>query len=530
MQAIKFTNGKIIKLIPDSNNYIPFSSYLFSGCLLFYKTQTDFKSNYSGDNIDAAGNKWSVGSDKLIITNKNGNVLLERYLNNYVTNVKHLTSFLFIFYISGIKYLCVSMCQCEGAVNESRPLISVNFYSEEAFKNALKLRPPNIVNQDSVLNYVDYPNLVVNAGAGGHVISNANTFVAYKKLAEGGTEIVGDIDEDTDPYNPGGTTDTGGGGGSFQRPSVPVPFPDIPGLSATDSGFVKLFAPTKEQIQSLASYLWSELFDIDTFKKLFANPMDCILGLSILPFPVPKGAPQELKVGNIGTGISMDTAGGQFYKFDMGTITINEYFKSYLDYSPFTKIDIYLPFIGTRPLDVDEVMGKPLKVDYMVDILSGACVAFVSAGTSVLYTFTGQCAASVPVTGSDHTSIIQNAISIAGQIGTAVATGGLASALSTAASVAGTVAASKTRTEKSGSFSGYASLMGIRTPYLIFSTPRQAVAGYQNTYEGYPGFITQQLNTLSGFTQVEKIHLEKTPATMQELAEIEALLKEGVII
>ena len=83
--------------------------------------------------------------------------------------------------------------------------------------------------------------------------------------------------------------------------------------------------------------------------------------------------------------------------------------------------------------------------------------------------------------------------------------------------------------EKSGSMGGTGGMLGVQKPYLIISRPRQALPSNQNTFSGYPSFITEKLGDLSGYTEIDSIHLENVPATEPELSEIESLLKGGVI-
>ncbi len=284
-------------------------------------------------------------------------------------------------------------------------------------------------------------------------------------------------------------------------------------------------------MRSLANYMWSNpLFDLDAWKKLFADPMDAILGLSIVPVAVPNGGSSSVTVGNISTGVSMNKAAAQYVSVDCGTLNVNEFWGAYLDYDPYTKAEIYLPYIGTHPLAVDDIMNKSVHVVYHVDILSGACCAFVKCGGSVLYSFVGQCSCSIPITGNDWTNVVNGALSIAASIGTMVATGG-ASAPMAAATIASTAVNSmKPNVEKSGSMGGMGGMLGVQVPYLILTRPRQALPASQNHYTGYPSFITRDLSDLSGYTEIEEIHLENVPATEQELSEIVTLLKGGVIL
>lgn len=331
------------------------------------------------------------------------------------------------------------------------------------------------------------------------------------------------------PYEPGGSSETGGGEGSFDNTSTPINIPNLPTLSAASTGFISLFNPTLSELNDLASYLWSDLFEINGWKKLFADPMDAILGLSIVPVAVPSGGTREVKVGNIGTGKSLTIAASQFVEVDCGSIDVNEYWGAYLDYEPYTQAQIFLPYIGTRPISVDEIMGKTVRVVYHVDILTGACCCFVKCGDSVLYTYNGQCSIPIPITGANYASVVNGVISIAASVGSLVATGGSSAPTAIPAIASSAVNQMKPQVEKSGSISGSAGVLNMQTPYLILIRPRQALPSRQNGFIGYPSLITVQLTELKGYTEVQSIHLENIPATQEELAEIESLLKGGVI-
>lgn len=337
------------------------------------------------------------------------------------------------------------------------------------------------------------------------------------------------LPSDTDPYKPGGTSGPGGGGGHFTNNSVDVDVPSLPSLSAVDTSFISLFCPSVSELRSLANYMWSNLFDVDTFKKIFADPMDAILGLSIVPVHIPRAGSGAVTIGNISTGVSMGRASQQYVEVDCGTINVDEFWGAYLDYDPFTKAEIYLPYIGTHAIAVDDIMNKAVKVVYHVDILSGACCAYVKCGGSVLYSFVGQCSCSIPVTGNDWTNVINGALSIAASIGTMVATGGANAPMAASSIASSAVNSLKPTVERSGSLGGMGGMMGIQRPYLILTRPNQALPLMQNRFTGYPSFITANLYELSGYTEVENIHLEDIPATEEELEEILQLLKNGVM-
>lgn len=336
-----------------------------------------------------------------------------------------------------------------------------------------------------------------------------------------------------DPYTPGGEAEEGGGTGTFDNTSVDIPVPDLPTTSAVETGFISLYKPSLVQLRALATYLWSANgLDLNTFKRIFSDPISAILGLSLVPIDPGMGPDVSVVLGNVDTGVHMPRIPQQYLRFNCGSLDIQEYWGGYLDYAPYTRAEIYLPFIGVKPLNIDDIMGKTISLWYVVDFLSGGCVACLECGGSVLYQFIGQCACSVPITGNDMTNVINGILSVVGAgVGAMVATGGMGLAgLAATGALASNVMGMKTHVEKSGSMGGMGGMLGVKTPYIILTRPRQALPAEQNTFTGYPSFITTTLGNCSGYTVVHEIHIEGLSATDDEKREIDQLLKGGVIL
>ena len=341
--------------------------------------------------------------------------------------------------------------------------------------------------------------------------------------------------EETDPYNPysgGGTSGPGGGGGSFSGNNDPIDIPELPSISAVDAGFITIYKPTLDELRNLSKYMWSDLFSLDSFKKIFADPIDCILGLNIMPFGIASGGKANVYVGNMDTGISMTLAQQQYVAVDCGSVRAAEYSGSFFDYSPHTKYNIYLPYIGIEPLDPDEITGKDIRVVYHIDILTGSLICYVKVGNAVMYEYQGSCGQTIPINGSDFTRVFVGAVQIAGNVAGMVATGG-----ASAGAIAGgllsstsTAAGMKPNIEKSGSLSGAGGFLGNQKPFIIKETPRQCMPLSQQKYTGFPSYQTQRLGSLRGYTEVESVNLSGIPANDSELSEIESLLKGGVYL
>lgn len=255
--------------------------------------------------------------------------------------------------------------------------------------------------------------------------------------------IVNVIARLADPNQQGGTSTTGGGTGTFDDSSDNISIPELPSISAANSGLVTLFRPTLSDIHDLGSYLWTNITDfIENLQKLFSNPMDYFVAFHIVPCVPEVGIPRNIKIGLWNTNISMSPVISQWHEHNCGTVFLPEYWGSALDYAPNTKVSLFLPFIGSVALNTDEVMNQQINVTYRIDLLSGLCVAMVSATNpvdragSVVYQYTGECSVSVPLTGADWSRIYAAGI---GAVGTAI-TGGIGAAASGAAAGGATAA------------------------------------------------------------------------------------------
>lgn len=341
------------------------------------------------------------------------------------------------------------------------------------------------------------------------------------------------VTDAVDPYNgEGGGSGEEGGGGDTDPEDDPVEEETLPIPAVSGLGFSTIYVPTAYDLYQLASYLWGGNLDLDNFLRLFANPMDSILGLSAVPVALSGTYEPIYLGGQLLQGVTMPRYSGRTaVKVDMGSVSISERWGSYLDYDPYTEFSVYLPFIGIKNIKADDVMGKTVSLMYNIDILSGACVAYLrTSGGSVLYEWAGQCAMQIPITGSNWDNIFSTAIS------TAVTLGGAMVAPASAPMLAGSVAsaavqavAAKPRVERSGAVTGVTGFLGQLRPYIIRTIPEAYIPNDQNKFIGYPSYISASLGSLTGYNEVASIHLENIPATGDELSELESILKGGVI-
>lgn len=358
-----------------------------------------------------------------------------------------------------------------------------------------------------------------------------------------------------DPYAAGGYSAQDGGGGDFDDTSDAISVPSAPLLNLTLNGFISAYVPSITDINDLADWIWGNYDKFDSTKvlgKIFTEPMESILSLHMLPYTPGSSTAVPVTIGNFATGLSMKPLLTQFEDIPCGSLTFTEFWGNYLDYNPFTKIILCLPYVGQVDLDPDEVMGKTVKVLYRVDNLTGAFVCFVYIdGDKILGQYSGSCILTVPVTAGSYAALNAAVLSIAataaggfgGAVGSAIGGGyggmlaakeglklGAGALGETMSSAAGNVNGMKLKVSHSGGLTGASGFMGAQTPYAIIHRPRQSVPENFNQFAGYPSNITMTLEDCSGFTSVRTCVYDGLPFTDAEIKELDEILKGGVFI
>lgn len=381
---------------------------------------------------------------------------------------------------------------------------------------------------------------------------NFRTFFSMVKIYNDSNELGGTSTENTF------------GNGDFDRTSDEIKAPVLPTLTATDAGFVTLYSPGLNTLLQFCNYLWSDNLWV-AVQKWFADPSQIMVGLGIVPVQVETNGTFYHKVGTVEFPVPMPLVKSQYQEFDCGSLEVKHFWGSALDYAPYTQIQIYLPYIGVRELNTDEIMGKTISVKYHIDLYGGGVVAFVLVNNSVRYQYSGNCMQQIPISSANYSELIANLVQLACVVGTGIAAGGAGAAAyanEAASESIGTAAiessddfgaglanwignggagkllnctvqsimSNKPRIERTGTLGAVTGQMAIQTPFLIITRPEQSLPENYKHYNGYPSNITSRLGDLTGFTQVENIRLNNIPATQPEIIEIYDLLQKGVII
>lgn len=393
--------------------------------------------------------------------------------------------------------------------------------------------------------------------------SNLNAYVPYN--SSGKTRELAFFTGLT--YNPGElvsgfTGDTSkpqGGDGDYDNLTTTddIPIHNPTSLSGVASlGGIKTHKLDSAGLNNFHDFMFSDAFNNkwDSIRKSFGSPQECIVGFRAIYATVPDtGNSTSIYLGNISTEVSGLVVTKDYIQIDCGSISVPEIWGNFLDYDPYTNINLYLPYCSTVQLPANEVVGGTLSVKYNVDILTGACVAEVYStktdkyGTSsgVIMRVTGNCAIQIPWSMVDATrqwqaimSTVTTAAATAVTAGASLAAGVAASEVLSSNNVVGSAASTLGNVPaiahqnviRGGNASSNVGALQHPKPYLTITRPIQSFAENYGHYYGFPSNITKKLSALTGFTKVAHINLENIPATSEELILIQQALQSGVIL
>ena len=234
----------------------------------------------------------------------------------------------------------------------------------------------------------------------------------------------------------------------------------------TSSAFTKMYVLRGSDVSSLANELYTAVAaapageEIERYNQsvfLTQNPIDCIISLKKFPIeffnttwtpttPIKlgsytcttNGAPLPYTTGVYNFTFSNSLNNGLYPWFD----------KSFLDYEPYTKCELTIPFCGTVEIPTTYLHDyDTIDVKLVVDFITGACTAYIQARNITIDSVSGECAISLPVNGIQSATLdsqihsaavardksaLTNGLGLIGglaAVGIGIATGGIGTAV-----------------------------------------------------------------------------------------------------
>ena len=214
------------------------------------------------------------------------------------------------------------------------------------------------------------------------------------------------------------TTPSGYGGARGQANEGRTPqsmFSTINVLSQAIGGRgVHVYELQSGQLAELYARLWS-INPLVKLENALLKPTAGLLSAHMLPVSPSKTATGHNGINLCGVRYDVGSAtyivDQQMYHTDMfirDLPAFSGFTDSYLDFSPYITAQLELPFCGIVPIDINKIMDGSLGVRYIIDILTGNCMAEVyfkdrnDPDNWQLYSrYTGNCAYHLPITADE---------------------------------------------------------------------------------------------------------------------------------
>lgn len=311
------------------------------------------------------------------------------------------------------------------------------------------------------------------------------------------------------------------------------------------------YALTAANAHAFGSWLWGTGFDLDQLKLVVNNPIENIVSCKLFPFSVTGGTAENVKLGNVQSTVSGNKLPENVERmFVFGDIFIEGFYDNFLDYAPYTKLTLYLPYIGFKELDPTEVMGRYIQVRYYVDLVTGVCRAVVfSHGTETatenifkpIASYDGVIGQDVPVVGSNRAQIEAGYVvggakvitDIASGIGAAITgnVGGALNSVGNAVSTGINSAMAMYHTYTEGTPSPAVSRFDEQKLYVIVNSPMYTEPTLYAHQNGKPCNLTCRLSELHGYTVIDNtVDLSSISCEAGERKEILNLLTSGIYL
>ena len=250
----------------------------------------------------------------------------------------------------------------------------------------------------------------------------------------------------------------------------------------SELAFVNVYNPTQKQLVDAANALF---MNFSTGEVI--NTSQYIVAIHKVFVPVSTDeAFQPIRFGNYNTQVNSKVVNQRLARVSCGKVTVPELYHNALDYSPYTTVRIWLPFLGFFDLSIDELSNKEVELTYSIDLVNGKALAEISNDDGVIYRFVGTAYEREPY----HTESLNN-------ISTVYING--------------------------------AYNMADYTPYLLIERPINLTPS-NNDLEGLPTYKEVTIGDMTGYLRCRKVFANNMIATEAEKNEIESLLCGGVLV
>ena len=287
----------------------------------------------------------------------------------------------------------------------------------------------------------------------------------------------------------------------------------------------KTFQISDIELRKLSQFLWSSNF-FDNVLLVNNRPIENIISLkAVIGSASTTGASQALTLGNVASTVNVVPC-AETITINVGGITIPKKYNNFLDFEPYTKVQIYLPFYGTAMLNSSLVVGRRIDIVYIIDVITGTAKISIKHKNKTLYEYKTTCACDLPLTSSNRASVEMGYISSGLGMGVSLASGNVIGAVASGLSMAQSQFSSNTN----GNVSGVVDFHDSRMVTVMVDRPVYSDLKMFNKTHGRMCNLSKTLKNLKGYTKCANNVQIPFNCLDKEREMIIELLTSGVIL
>ena len=312
----------------------------------------------------------------------------------------------------------------------------------------------------------------------------------------------------------------------------------------------------KDILQSFINWFWNDMTDwasviINSITGLYGNMQNCVISIKKMHvaekflFDLHGGRDNttDIKLGRYTCTLS--NAANHLQKIlscpdkmvEVGSYNLPDTDNVYgfLDYSPYTAISIYLPYIGIVPIDTRYVRGRTITVFCSASYETGEILYCVKCGSYKVGYYSGKASIEVPFSLESGMQMATNAVNALGNIGASVAMGGALGAtnlLGQDISAPTNINSSVTSALMRYGHTKCALIIQRPQHYKLYDTSQgKTVRNYAHA-KGYKYNCVHTFKAGDGYVEFENPHIDnwKTAPTENEIQEIYSLMESGIVL
>lgn len=324
------------------------------------------------------------------------------------------------------------------------------------------------------------------------------------------------------------------------------------GASGSDQTFAVgtgfgTYAISSDNFDTINRALWASKWTLVSQP----DPIQAVISCVQIPFDNTAGTASPVFLGSKETEVVANKVNPVKSYTINSSVIINPIRGDFSDIY-YSRVKIYLPFIGWKELPASEVISrsaysavgldarvKTLTFKYIVDFITGDCRCIVMINGTERFFFDGTCGANVPMTSNNHQAAeaksnqakVAAGVSILGAVGSAMSGNYVTAGLGLVGAVASIPSmVPQYSYSASSSPSGYIESSMSRTIMVVVEAPVVQEPSSFSHKVGKPCQRNLTLGTLNGFTKCVNPNTSSINCTPEEHRMLQEILSSGVYL